>query len=52
MSYLITRIILTIIGLIGIAIDCHNETVEMNDQYIHITIDIVKVIFIIAIWFI
>lgn len=52
MSYLITRIILTIIGLVGIAIDCHNETVERDDQYIHISLDIVKVIFTIAIWFI
>jgi hypothetical protein len=40
------------LAIIDILTDCYNSTVECDDGRIHIEIDLITVILVVAIWFI
>ena len=51
MLYLPVRIILTILAVVDMLVNCYNSTVKRDDGRIHIEIDLLTVIFVVAIWF-
>lgn len=47
---MLVRILLTIMAVISVITDCYNDTIEIDDGRIHITLDAFKVLAIIGFW--